>query len=872
MSIAQGGSFAASTEIPVLRSDRVVSRPRLFEALHAAFADPNDIVSVVLVCAPAGSGKTTFLADWAHRTREEADDPIVAWASVDDEHNAPHALRTELARALAGAGHPRLRENCENAVNHARAQDFTLESALDGVDEPVWLIVDDAHLLHERNALTQLEMLLRAPPERLRVVVCCRFEPPLAFQKLRLDGRVLDVTFGDLAFTPDEATALLAEHDVELDDHDLEALMERTEGWAAGIRLAGMSLAGHPDPSTLIENFSGCRRAVADYLIEQVLAGQSDEIRQFLVKTSVPETFSAALAEELTGCADAHAVIDLLEHRNFLISRIEGVPTQFRYHPLLRSYLRAEISLLGRRAVAELEHVTARWYARFGDALLSFEHSVTAGDPSDVEDVLSESGLALVLDGHGETIERLLAGSPLPIRSSPIASLVRAAAYLHAGHPTLADGLLGGTDVSLHDDGNNARTALLEQALRLQLAVRTGDSDTLRKNRTEPATPSGDLLLDAFAALHSGFRDLHLGQLDRAVENLGRARAHARELDTTTLAAQASAGLGVVAVSRGLLGDAHSLAVESRAASTATDVSTSADNRSATMLEALCHYLRGDTTRAVELATATVDADSPLPTDSAVAAALFGIDTAPDRRSAVAALHAATTAGRTAPYPPGLVAVCLPSIQFAYLHIGETTWARELVTNASTALGPVGDVCILEAVLHLCSNQLERARTILQPVLDGETPCVAATNTVTAWLVEAEVARRRAHEARAHDALGEALRLAEPMRVLRPFHDMGPASLELLTASRGRFGSRDRFADEVWASLPRTVVATAEKLTRRELQLLAELPTWRTAEEIAADLCVSVNTVKTHLRGIYRKLGVTTRRDAVTAAHTHGLL
>ncbi|NKS77725.1 AAA family ATPase [Rhodococcus hoagii] len=873
VSIAQGGSFAASTEIPVLRSDRVVSRPRLFEALRSAFADPNDTMSVVLVCAPAGSGKTTFLADWAHRTREEAGAPVVAWASVDEEHNAPHALRTELARALAGAGHPRLRENCENSVDHARAQDFTLESALDGVDEPVWLVVDDAHLLHERNALTQLEMLLRAPPpKRLRVVVCCRFEPPLAFQKLRLDGRVLDVTFGDLAFTPDEATAMLAEHDVELDDHDLAALMERTEGWAAGIRLAGMSLAGHPAPSTLIENFSGCRRAVADYLIEQVLAGQSDEIRQFLVKTSVPETFSAALAEELTGCADAHAVIDLLEHRNFLISRIEGVPTRFRYHPLLRSYLRAEISLLGRRAVAELEHVTARWYARFGDALLSLEHSVTAGDPSDVEDVLSESGLALVLDGHGETIERLLAASPPPIRSSPIAGLVRAAAYLHAGHPTLADGLMGGTELHLRDDGNNTRTALLERALRLQLAVRTGDSDTLLTYRTEPATPSGDLLLDAFAALHGGFRDLHLGYLDRAVENLGRARAHARELDTARLAAQASAGLGVVAVARGLLGDAHSLAVESRAASTAADASPSAGNRSATMLEALCHYLRNDTSRAVELATATVDADSPLPTASAVAAALFGIDTAPDRRAAVATLHAATTAGRPAPHPPGLVAVCLPSIQFAYLHIGETTWARELVTNASSALGPVGDVCILEAVLHLCSNQLERARTILQPVLDGETTCVAATNTVTAWLVEAEIARRRAHEARAHDALGEALRLAEPERVLRPFHDMAPASLELLTASRGRFGSRDRFADEVWASLPRTVVATAEKLTRRELQLLAELPTWRTAEEIAADLCVSVNTVKTHLRGIYRKLGVTTRRDAVTAAHTHGLL
>lgn len=872
MSNAQGGSFTASTAIPVLRSDRVVSRNRLFEALESAFTDPSDSVSVVLVCAPAGSGKTTFLADWAHRTREESGNLVIAWASVDEKHNAPHALRTELVRALADAGHPRLQEGCAVALDHDRGQEFTFETALAEVDEPVWLIVDDAHLLHERSALSQLEMLLRAPPERLRVVVCCRFEPPLAFQKLRLDGRVLDVTFDDLAFTPEEATAMLAEHDVGLGEHDLAALMERTEGWAAGIRLAGMSLAGHPDPSTLIENFSGCRRAVADYLIEQVLAGQSDEIRQFLVKTSVPETFSAALAEELTGCTDAHAIIDLLEHRNFLISRIESTPARFRYHPLLRSYLRAEISLLGRRAVAELEHVTARWYARFGDALLSLEHGVTAGDASDVENVLSESGLALVLDGHGETIERLLAGTAPPIRNATITCLVRAAAYLHAGNPTIADGLLGTVDSRNRDDGKHSRTEVLETALRQQLALRTGDLETLRAYRAETIAPSGDLLLDAFTALHNGFGHLHLGRLDRAVESLDRARAHARELDSPRLAAQASAGLGTVALSRGLLDDAHSLAGESRSTATDTDSSAATDNRAAILLEAVCRYLRNDTVRATELAAAATDVDSPFHSDGTVAAALFGVDTAPDRRAAVSTLHAATTSARPAPHPPGLIAVCLPSIQFAYLHIGETTWARELVTNAAAALGPVGDVHLLEAVLHLCSNQLERARSTLQPVLDGEIPCVAATNTVTAWLVEAEVARRRVHDARAHDALGEALRLAEPERVLRPFHDMAPASLELLATSRGRFGSRDRFADEVWASLPRTVVATAERLTKRELQLLAELPTWRTAEEIATDLCVSVNTVKTHLRGIYRKLGVTTRRDAVTAAHTHGLL
>lgn len=870
MSIVQDRNIAANTTIPVFRSDRVVPRTHLFETLDRALADPGGSISVVLVCAPAGSGKTTFLAEWAHRARSAPERPLVGWATVDEEHNAPHALRAECVRALTEIGHPDIRRSLDGISDPARTDGFPLDDTLDAMDRPAWLIVDDAHLLHERNALSELEVLLRARPDRLRIVVCGRFEPPLAFQKLRLDGRVLDVTFDDLAFTPEEATAMLAEHGVVLDGPDLAALMERTEGWAAGLRLAGMSLAGHPDPTSLIANFTGCRRAVADYLIEQVLAGQSDEIRQFLVKTSVPEVFSAALAEELTGCTDAHAIIDLLEHRNFLISRIETTPTMFRYHPLLRGYLRAEISLLGRRAVAELEHVTARWYARFGEALLALEHGVTAGDVSDVESVLSQSGLALVLDGHGETIERLLAGAPPSIRDLAVGRLVRVAAHVHAGNTVVAQAMLRAGQGDGCGSGFDARTTLLEEALRLQIAVHAGDAATPPGRPADADAPScGDPLLDAFAGLQRGLAWLHTGHLAQAADVLERARAHAREADAPALRMQTSTALGAVSLCRGLLDDAVSLTVESRSA--ATDARPSTDTRRAALIEAVCHFLRNDTVRAVGLAGHADDPDTQTGV-SAVADTLFGLEAAPDRRAAVSALHAATVSAPMTRLPPGLVAAVLPPIQFAYLHIGESTWARELVTDAAAALGRSGDVALLEATLYLFGNQLERARTALVPVLEGEKPCAAATNTVTAWLVEAEIGRRRGHDARAHHAVGEALRLAEPERVLRPFHDMASASLELLSASRGRFGSRDGFAEAVWASLPRTPVTTAEKLTRRELQLLAELPTWRTADEIAADLCVSVNTVKTHLRGIYRKLGVTTRRDAVTAAHTHGLL
>ncbi|WP_235870786.1 LuxR C-terminal-related transcriptional regulator [Rhodococcus xishaensis] len=877
-------------------------RTRLFETLDRALADSDRATSVVLVCAPAGAGKTTFLADWAHRTRAQPGRPAIAWATVDEQDNERPALQAKLVQAFRGTEHPRVREICEQIANPTPGQPFPLASSLAELDEPVCLVLDDAHLLHDPVVLSDLEVFLRTQPDLVQVVVCGRFEPPLAFQKLRLDGRTLDVTFDDLAFTPEEAKALLAEHDVELDSDNLSVLMERTEGWAAGLRLAGMSLAEHPDPASLLENFTGCRRAVADYLMEQVLDGQSEEIRQFLVKTSVPATFSAALAEELTGRADAHAIIDVLEHRNFLISRIETSPTLFRYHPLLRSYLRAEISLLGREAGAELEHLTARWYARLGDALPALEHGIAADAASHVESVLSDAGLALVLDGHAETVGRLLADAPRSIRDRPISRLVRVAAHLREENPIVAGSILSSFDDHGADDESAFRTTLLADTLRLQLAVHTGD---LGYARARPVAAdgvwSGDPHLDAFAALQRGLGHLHLGRLGPAEYNLERARTHAREIESPRIEAQTSTALGIVALCRGLLDDALSLAASghskaaasgrskaaasghskaaaaSRSKASDGDLSVSvddqpADNRWAPLLEAFCHYLRNDTERAFELAGAAHASSPSTVEDNAVAAQLFGLDTAPNRRAAVSALHAATTSGRAAPRPPGLIAVALPSIEFAYLQIGETTWARELVTSASTVLGQCGDVALLESVLHLYANQLERARVALRPVLEGDLPCAAATNVVTAWLVEAELARRRFHDARVHDALGEALLLAEPERVLRPFHYMPSSSRELLSASRGRFGSRGSFADRVWASLPKTAVATTEKLTRRELQLLAELPTWRTAEEIAADLSVSVNTVKTHLRGIYRKLGVTTRRDAVTAARTHGLL
>ncbi|QBJ98721.1 LuxR family transcriptional regulator [Rhodococcus sp. ABRD24] len=875
VSIAQDGNSTAGADIPAFRGDRVVSRTRLVDALDAALTTENGSARIALVCAPAGSGKTTLLSTWARRLRTRLHSPAIAWTTVGERDNTADTMHASLTRALANAGHSGLRQACLELSTPARMQPVPIVDALRGLDEPLWLIIDDAHLLHEPAALAELEAILRAPPEKLKIVVCGRFEPPLAFQQLRLEGRVFDLTFEELAFTGNEAAELLAEHTVRLSDPQLAALMERTEGWAAGLRLAGMSLAEHPDPGTLIANFTGDRRAVADYLIEQVLIGLDERERDFLLRTSVPNDFTVALAEQLTGRGDAHDVIDALEHRNFLVTRTDLSPKTFRYHPLLRSYLRAEISRLGHEAVADLEHVAAQWYAEFGNTLLSLEHGITAGDHDDVVAMLAESGLTLIQDGHGAAVERLLVDAPREVRKNPITRLIRAAGFLDAGNPRVAASILA----SLEDewpppDCARDRVTLLRESLRVQTASYVGDiAPALDRLCLVDMGNSGDADLDAFVLLQRGRGQLHLGRLADAEESLRTALIHARESRSPRTAAQARTTLAVLAVCSGRISEATELTAE--VLPRALGSSTSESNR-AVLVHALCRYLRNESADAADLAASVVttetDPQSDLHQDASIALALYAIDNADDRRAAIAALHGRTTLRRPAPRPPGAIAAVFPSMLLVYLDIGETAWGRELLTAARSTLGRTGDVALLEAIFHLYGNHFERARAELRPVLDGELLCAAATNLVTAWLVEAELARRRNHDARAHNALAEALRLAEPETVLRPFHDMAAASRELLSASHGRFGARDDFAGRVWSSLPRASNKTTEKLTRRELDLLAELPTWRTAEEIAADLCVSVNTVKTHLRGIYRKLGVSTRRDAVTAAHTLGLL
>ncbi|MHA4852331.1 LuxR C-terminal-related transcriptional regulator [Rhodococcus sp. MSC1_016] len=874
------GEFHSSIRIPSDAVGRTVTRTRLHNLLTDALTSEDHPYPVVLVCAPAGSGKTRLAADWASEVLAGADSPTIAWITIEERYNDIGVIHRAILRALNETGNPRLRALCDRLDPDSPDLGAHMSAELGELGENLWMVIDDAHLLLDTDILNDLESFMRWQPPMLRTIICGRFEPPLALQRLRLDGKLFTVTARDLAFTAEEAAAMLTEHDVRLDSGDLDALMERTEGWAAGIRLAGMSLEGHSDPSRLIAEFSGNRRAVADYLIEEVLAGQTDEMRDFLLRTSVPASFTTHFAEILTGCTDAHDKVDWLEHHNFLINRIDGSPTEYRYHPLLRSYLRAEISRVGHVEVEHLELTAAHWHAEFGDALVALEHAVNSGDHDAIVALLSRTSLSLIVGGHGEAVDRLLTRAPRTTQEHPSARLIRAAAALAAGNVPVARSTLDVLDrtrtETAIDEMDPRRHLLLRESLRVQTAVQTGDiDDALTRLRSVGPESTGESELDAFVLLQEGRALLFLGRTEESEHVLGRALAHARLADASLTVMYCLGSLAALAMSRGEVVRAATLVSESLkigAEQSATDNPTFHLVR---LVDSWCRYVRLDDDAAqiaAESAVVLHRENAGTATLADGAAVLFGLDGSDHRHSAVTTLHAHSPVSSSIPVPPGIRAVLLPAIQYAYLTAGEVGWAHELAADARTLIGSTGDTAVLDAIVSVHAHRLDQARKTLQPVLDGTVVCAAGTNLIAAWLVDTAIALARKHDSRAHSALTEALRLAEPDSVLRPFHDCGPQIRELLIRSTGRFGVLETFAERLRASFPRSGTAASDMLTPRELELLVELPSWRTAEQIATDLCVSVNTVKTHLRGIYRKFGVTSRRDAIAAAQQAGLL
>ncbi|EME18696.1 LuxR C-terminal-related transcriptional regulator [Rhodococcus triatomae] len=860
-------------QVPVY-GHAVIRRPRLHAALTAAMA-PGTPCTAVLVNAPVGSGKTMLLADWVTETAAAPDAPVIAWLTARESDNGPGAFVASLLAALRSLGDCAVADALRNLPGASGEVPGAVAERLGGIGTPVRVVIDDVHLLHDQAALDALGSFLRFAPPTVGAVLAGRFEPPLALHRMRVDGRVRDVPPNELAFTEIEAAQLFAGHGLELDAGDLAAIAERTQGWAVGLRLAAITLARHPDPATMIADFTGDTRIVADYLVGEVLTSLDPDVREFVVETAIPDTYTVELAETLTGNPGSGRIVDVLERENFLIERVPGRSGWYRYHPLLREYLRAELGRLGHRAVAGLEQLAAGWFAESGSFHDALEHTLHAGDADAMVRLITDSGLRAVLSGNSAQLLDLLDRSPRRVQNAPGARRVRAAAELARANPTAAASILGPPETAL--TGNEA---LLDAAVRLQLAIQgTGViAAALAALSTRPVGRTGTPELDAYARLQQGMAELHLGRLDRAESHLEAARVTARSAGLFALKLEAMTGLTVVAAVRCRLSEADRIAADVTAIAERHGLTALPHVEVAAMARMWTSYLRMDGRDGVgrdesgpsaDLSRLASSPDTTIAPTAACVAAILGTAPAPQQRDPLADRLRTVLRG---PVPRPIAALLCPVVLRTLLAGGNEGRAVGLVDNAAAVLGDCGEVAVMRALIEMRRGRSDAVSRLVAGVVEGRLACITPIARIEALLLATACAAGRGDDVRARAMLTDALALARPHGLIRPFHDEREQIRPLLDRHIGRFGVLDTFAERVRERVPTTAPHPDRLLTARERELLTELPSWRTAEQIAADLFVSVNTVKTHLRGIYRKLGVSTRQEAIAAARSCGLL
>jgi len=360
---------AGLAAVPAVGSG-MVCRDGLLARLGAA-------ARVTQISAPAGSGKTSLLRSWIGAAGL-ADRAAWVCAQGRDEQR----FWTSVADALGdtSVGTPLVRGVTAGPYHEGGGAAERLLADLGALPNRIWLVIDDVHELDSDQALRQLELLVRHGPAQLRLVLATRREARLGLHRLRLEGELTEIRAADLRFTLAEARALLETSGVVLPESALALLHARTEGWAAGLRLAALSLAGHPDPERFAAEFSGSERTVAEYLLAEVLDRQPEEVRHLLLRTSLLEQVSGPLADVLRGGSGGERILQELEQAGAFVVAVDARRSWFRYHRLFAELLQRELRCSAPGELPALHQAAARWYAEHGHVAEAVRHAQAAQD------------------------------------------------------------------------------------------------------------------------------------------------------------------------------------------------------------------------------------------------------------------------------------------------------------------------------------------------------------------------------------------------------------------------------------------------------------------------------------------------------------
>jgi LuxR family maltose regulon positive regulatory protein len=893
-----------------------VARPRLRDRLDRGLD-----AKLMLVSAPAGFGKTTLLVDWLASAGRSGDGAPLrgAWLALDAADNDPArfwryvvaALRT----AVPGVGEGTLVLLKDTQSPPVEIALTSLVNELATADVDIVLLLDDYHVIDSAAVHEGMAFLLAHLPERLHLVLATRSDPPLALSRLRTRGHLVEVRAADLRFTNEEVAAYLNEvMGLGLGAADVHALEGRTEGWIAALQLAALSMTGREDVSGFIAGFTGDDRYVVDYLVEEVLQRLPTDIQDFLLRTSVLDRMNGSVCNALTGRTDGRGVLETLERDNLFVVPLDDRRHWYRYHHLFADVLRGRLLDERPGLARELHAMAATWHEHEGDVVEAIRHAMLGEDFMSAAELVETVLAEFRRDRREATLRAWLEALPEEVlRARPVLGNALAGARMSTGEFDGVEEMLDATQEWL-DSGAHAPTGANRGAVvggdeyrrlpgdlavhRAGLALVRGDVERTVAHAQHALDQVGDdpLVRGAAFALR-GLAAWSSGDLHTAHESYTACLVEFELIDHVSDVLGCSIALGDIEVAQGRLRRAartyqsaldladrhHSPVLRGRAD---MHVGLAARHREADDLPAA----RRELERGQELGE-----HAGLPQDAyrwrvvmaGVHEAEGDLDAAIDLLDQAERLYVADFSPRVRPVPA----------------VRARTWVRHGVVDAALDWADQSDLALDDQLSYLREFEhvtlarvlvADRARrrdasglaqvvALLDRLLGAATDGGRDGSAIEIHLTRALALQELGEREEALEAIGAALDLAEPEGYVRTFVDEGAPMATLLaaverrtpTAYVGRLRSALAPAAGTRTDSGRSSAGhgiPVEALSSREREVLRLLDTELNGPEIARELVVSLNTVRTHTKNLYMKLGVTSRRAAVRRAKELDLL
>jgi LuxR family transcriptional regulator, maltose regulon positive regulatory protein len=867
----------------------LIGRGDLVAALDRAVAS-----KVTIISAPAGSGKTSLLRAWADRPGQPR---RLALVQVQrDQHDAQQFWLALLdAVRHAGGATSGAEPPAATPDFNAPAMAGRVLSELADASGGITLVIDDLHELTSPEALAQLTRLLTNLPPKVHAILATRHDVRLGLHQLRLAGELAEIRAADLRFSERETRELLDASGIALSAAGAALLHQRTEGWAAGLRLAAISLAGHPDPERFVAEFSGSDRTVAEYLLAEMLDRQPPDVQDLLLRTSLLDRVNGELADLLTGRPGSERILLSLEDANAFVESLDPERTWFRYHHLFADLLRLEVRRRLPEEVPAMHRRAAGWFTRHGQVAEAIRHTQAAGDWADAARLLADHSFSLTLDGQAQTMQALLQAFS-PGEDDPELALVRAMGDLAQGRLDQAAAHLAVAEryAETAPADRRRRLRVAVASLKLSLARRSGHLTGVIEQARFLASPvTGQS--DEDIALGSDLRAVALMNLGTAEAwTLGRpdapdAERHlregadlARQIGRPYLEVGCLAQLGFASLVL------HSFATTQRRCRDAIALAErhgwGAEPVIAPALIMLAGTLiwTGEFDEGERWLQRTRQA---LQTDTGPDITLLLHQTAGllhagrgRHYEALEEFGAAEYLGSQLADSQALATRTTRWLLATQARLGMTGEARALLAALDDEQASSGEIRNALAVICLAEGNPAAALAAVADVLDGTAPVLGTVTVMEAHLLAGLAQCELGDQRAANQAAERALALAESDRLILPFAMTGSAQL-LEGLPRHQTAHAALLADildvlhgSAPAAQEQSSSPPAQELSPGELRVLRYLPTNLSRPEIAGELSVSLNTVSTHLRSIYAKLQVTDRSAAVQRARELRLL